>query len=160
MANKNCCICHSLVEKEDAPVIAMSGYGNPKCVCSKCEAFIDTATQSHDPDEISAACKSLGEAMTRGNSRDEQVIASVNEIIAAANERCSAIKDGNYDFSDDEENGDGEFDITEDLMETEEDRIKDEHDAEVSKRLDTICAWIGGIAFIGFAIFMIIKFLL
>lgn len=160
MANRNCCICQFPIEKEDAPVIAMSGYGNPKCVCSNCEAIIETATESHDPDEITEACKKLGEVLTRGNTCDEQVIVNVNEIISAANERCVAIRDGEYDFSNDEENEDGEFDITDDLMETEEDRQQDEQDAKVSKLIDTIGSWAAGIIFAAFIIFFIIKFVL
>ena len=132
MANRNCCICQFPIDKDDAPVIAMSGYGNPKCACSSCEAIIETATTSHDPDEIAEACKELGEALTRGNTGDEQIIDSVNEIIRTANERGSAIRDGSYDFSLDEEGGE-EFDIPEELLESEEDKAKDEHDAKISK---------------------------
>ena len=160
MANKNCCICHAPVEKEDAPVIAMSAYGNPKCVCSKCEALIDAATSSHDPDEINEACKAIGEALTRGNTGDEQVIATVNDIITSANERCIAIKDGTYDFALDEKADEDEFEITEELMETEEDKEKDQHDEKVSKIIDTVGTWVAGLLFVAAAIFFIIKIIL
>ena len=158
--NKICCICQYPIEKDDAPVIAMSGYGNPKCVCEKCEELIDTATKSHDPEEITNACKSLGEKLTDGNTGDEQIIVSVNEIIYSASERCNAIKDGTYDFSLDEENADEEFDITEELEETEEDRQKDEHDEKIARILDTIASWAAGLILVGAVAFFIIKFML
>lgn len=160
MANKNCCICQSPIEKEDAPVIAMSGYGNPKCACSECEALIEKATASRNPEEITEACKELGEALTRGNTGDEQVIESVNRIIISSSERCEAIKAGTYDFSLDEENEEDEFEITEDLAETEEDRAKDERDEKISKIIDTIGAWAAGIILVGAVVFFIIKFIL
>ena len=131
---KLCSICQYPLEKEDAPVIAMSALGNPKCVCERCEEFIEAATTSRDPDEITEACKNLGETLTRGNTGDEQIIVAVNDIIASANQRCAAIKDGTYDFSLDE-NESEEFDITEDLMETEEDKAKDARDEKMIKIL-------------------------
>ena len=110
--NKLCCICHHPLNSEDAPVIAMGGYGNPKCACESCEALIDTATTSRDPEKISEACKSLGEALTAGNTGDEQIIDTVNDIIRSASERGAAIKEGTYDFALDEADAEDEFDIT------------------------------------------------
>lgn len=138
----------------------MSGYGNPKCVCSDCEALIERATLSRTPEEISSACKALGEALTYGNTGDEQVIESVNEIISSAKERHDAIQNGTYDFSLDEEDSDDNFDITEDIMETEEDRLKDERDAKISKIIDTVGSWAAGIILAGAVVFFVIKFLL
>ncbi len=157
---KLCSVCQYPLEKDDAPVIAMGAFGTPKCVCEKCENLIETATTSRDPNEITEACKALGESLTRGNTGDEQIIASVNEIIYSANERCNAIKDGTYDFSLDEKEPEEEFEITEDLMETEEDRAKDEHDAKIAKIVDTVGAWIGGVALTLAVVFLIIKFVL
>jgi len=160
MANKNCCICHGAVTKEDAPVIAMSAYGNPKCVCEECEALIDKATTSHEPEEIIDACKKLGEGLTHGNTCDEQIIDAVNSIIFEATERCEKIKSGDYDFALDEKSEEAEFDITEDLMETEEDRKKDEEEIKTAKLLDTIFSWAAGVLLVGAVVFLIIKFLL
>ena len=157
--SKNCCICQAPITKEDAPVIAMSAYGNPKCVCEKCEAIIDSATLSHDPNEIVESCQLLGEALTRGNTCDEQVIDAVNGIISEASIRCEKIANGNYDFSEDEKEGE-EFEITEDIMESEEDRIKDEKDQKVAKIVDTIGSWVSGVVLLGAVIFFIIKFIL
>ena len=141
--NKLCCICQHPIEKDDAPVIAMSGYGNPKCACERCEKLIDTATGSHDPEEISAACKSLGEALTKGNTGDEQIITAVNDIIYSAHERCNAIKDGTYDFSLDElDEEDSLEEIPEELLESEEDKQLDEEENERAEKLDKVLNWI------------------
>lgn len=138
----------------------MSGYGNPKCVCEECEALIDAATTSREPDEITNACQSLGERLTEGNTGDEQIIVNVNEIIYNANERCNGIKNGTYDFALDEENAEDEFDITEELEETDEDRAKDEHDEKIAKILDTIASWTAGLILVGAVAFFIFKFVL
>ncbi len=157
--SKTCCICQAPITKDDAPVIAMSGYGNPKCVCEKCEAIIDSATLSHNPDEIVESCQLLGEALTKGNTGDEQVIDAVNEIICEASTRCEKIANGSYDFREDE-SSDEEFEITEDIMETEEDRLKDEKDAKTAKIFDTIASWASGIILTAAVVFFIIKFIL
>lgn len=157
---KVCCICRAPITKEDAPVIAMSAYGNPKCVCGKCEDLIDKATLSHEPEEIANACNTLGEALTRGNTCDEQVIDAVNEIIYNATERGAAIEDGTYDFALDEAKNEPEFEITEDLMETELDRQLDEIDRKTYKTIDTILSWTAGIILVGAITFFIIKFVL
>lgn len=158
--NKLCCICQHPIEKDDAPVIAMSGYGNPKCACERCEALIDTATRSREPDEITNSCKALGEALTSGNTGDEQVIEAVNDIIRTASERCTAIKDGTYDFALDEAAAEDEFDITEELEESEEDREKDARDEKIVKIIDTVTSWAAGIILTAAVIFFIIKFIL
>ena len=157
--NKLCCICHHPLNNEDAPVIAMGGYGNPKCACESCEALIDTATTSRDPEEISEACKSLGEALTAGNTGDEQIIDTVNDIIRSASERGAAIKEGTYDFALDEADAEDEFDITDDLKESEEDRKKDERDEKVAKIIDTALSWACGAIFVAAITLFIIKFI-
>ena len=137
----------------------MGGYGNPKCACESCEALIDTATTSRDPEKISEACKSLGEALTAGNTGDEQIIDTVNDIIRSASERGAAIKEGTYDFALDEADAEDEFDITDDLKESEEDRKKDERDEKVAKIIDTALSWACGAIFVAAITLFIIKFI-
>ena len=137
----------------------MGGYGYPKCICDECAGTIDTMTQSREYDEIIEACKKLGENLTEGNTDDTQIIATVNEIIKNGSERAEAIKDGSYDFSLDEQvSEEEEFDITEDLEETEEDRKKDEQEAKIANIIDTIGAWAAGLILVGAVVFFIIKF--
>ena len=158
--SKLCCICQYPIENDDAPVIAMSGYGNPKCVCEECEGLIETATRSHEPEEITEACKAIGEALTKGNTGDEQVIDAVNDILYSANERCTAIKEGTYDFALDDEASENEFEITDDLKESEEDRKQDERDEKIVKIIDTVTSWAAGIILTAAVVFFVLKFIL
>jgi hypothetical protein len=104
----------------------------------------------------------VGEKMAKNNVEDELVINTVTETFAAAAERAEKIKAGEYDFSLDEaECGDGEPEVPEELLESEEDKRLDEEEAEVLKKSDkviNISMAIGaGIAVILFVLF---KFIL
>ena len=88
------------------------------------------------------------------------VINEVNSMITDAAERAAAIREGTYDFALEEEmkkeaEAEEQFEITEDLMETEEDRQKDERDAKVNRVIDTVFAWISGVVIGGALIYFI-----
>ena len=152
-----CCICGREVDSENAPVLAMSAYGNPRLVCPVCEANIDEATNGREPDKILLACRNLGDDLTAFNNDEIGIINAVNRIITEATERCDAIKRGDYDF-DAENNFDSEeFDITEDLMETEEDRQLVEAEARTAEKLDKIISWASGIIIAAVVLFFIIR---
>ena len=157
---KNCSICKLPLESEDAAVIAIGAYGTPKCICERCESAIEAATGSHDATEAENAIKELGEALTKGNTGDSQIIETVNSIIESAAERAGAIKNGTYDFSLDEKIDEQEFVIEEDMLESEEDRLLDEKEAKANKIVDTITSWICGIAFLAAVVFFVIKFVI
>ena len=157
---KYCSICKLPIEKEDAAIIAMGAYGTPKCICEKCENAIELATRSHDAKEAENAIRELGEALTRGNTGDTQIIETVNSIIEEAAERAESIMAGSYDFSKDDEKNEPEFVIDEDMLESEEDRALDEKEAKTNKIVDTITAWVSGIAFVATIVYFIIKFVL
>ena len=112
-----------------------------------------------DAAEIREGCRKLGEALTRGDTGDESVIVTVNEIIAEAGEKAERIENGTYDpeeAKDEEE----EFDITEDLQETEEDRKLDEEEARANKVYNTVSSWVAGIIIVialGFFIYKLIA---
>lgn len=156
---KNCCICKREIELEDAPIIAIGAYGSPKCICEECEKTIETATHSADADEATEAIRKLGETLTLGNTGDPQVIETVNGIISEAAERADAIRDGSYDFANDAE-AEPEFELSEDLLESEEDRALDEKEARTNKIIDTVTGWICGVILVAAVVFFIIKFLL
>ncbi|MBQ9071512.1 MAG: hypothetical protein IJY23_09250 [Clostridia bacterium] len=157
---KYCCVCKRMLERDDAPILTMSAYGSPKCLCDECADTVERATASRDYEEIINSCQSLGDALTRGDTGDIQVINTVNSIISEAKDRAEKINDGTYDFSIDEKEDEEEFEITEDLEETEEDRAKDEKEAKVMKLFDTITSWAAGIILLGAVIFFIIKFVI
>lgn len=156
---KYCCICKRPLENPEAPVLTMGAYGSPKCVCDNCSEIIETATSSHEYEEITSACRELGDALTKGDTGDMGVIQAVNDILSSAKERADAIKEGTYDFSLDSINEDT-FEITEDLEETEEDKAKDEKEAKTIKVIDTVVSWTCGAALVAALVFFIIKFVL
>jgi ribosomal protein L11 methylase PrmA len=98
-----CCICFSKIESQNAPILTIGKLGNPRCLCPSCERLFDSATLGKTYDEVTEACREIGDTMTRCNADDETVFNEVNSIIAGAMERAESIKDGTYDFSLDEE---------------------------------------------------------
>ena len=139
---KYCVICKRPIENEDPAILTMGGYGVPKYICEDCEHTIDAMNESTDTEEVRASCRKLGEALTHGDTGDENVIKTVNSLIADASERAARIDDGSYIPEENAESTDEEFDITEDLKETEEDRLLDEKEAEVNKKINTITTWV------------------
>ena len=157
---KKCCICQRGINSEDAPILAMGAYGSPKCICEECDKNIDTATHATDADEATEAIRKLGEALTLGNTYDPQIIETVNGIITEAAERADAIRNGSYDFENDSDNEEPEFELAEDMLESEEDRALDEKDARINKKIDTVTSWICGGILAAAVIFLIVSFLL
>lgn len=158
---KHCCICKKTIENEsESPVLVMGAFGNPKCLCPICDLDFCTATTSHDPDEAIDAAKRLGDSLTAGNTGDPQIIELVNETIINAGTRAEKIREGTYDFSLDEEDATEEFDITEDMKETEEDRLKTEEEERTNKLVDTITSWAFGVVLVAALVYFIIKFVI
>ena len=155
-----CCVCRRSVNDENNAALTMGAFGKPKILCHECEALIDSAQGAHEYEEISDACQKLGEALTRGNTADTQVIDLVSEIINDSMKRAEAIKDGSYDFSADEAESEEQFELTEDLLESEEDRLKDEKEAKLNRTIDTITAWSAGIGLLVALVWFIIKFII
>ena len=156
---KHCVICKRLIEKEEPAILTMGGYGVPKCICENCESVIDTVNESVDALEIRESCRKLGEALTMGDTGDESVIEIVNEIISDASEKASRIEDGTYDPEGEASNEEEEFDITEDLQETEEDRKLDEEEARANKIYNTVSSWVAGLVIVLAFAFFIYKML-
>ncbi len=168
---KLCSICKKTVDSETAPVLTVGGYGNAKYICEDCAALLDTATTAREFDAVKSAMDSIGEKMAKNNIEDELVIATVGELFIEAKRRAQAIKDGTYDFSldeapvaaeqgsDEEEAPIEEFDIPEELRETDEDKELDAADEKKSAFFDKIFNWIslalivGGVAAIVYLVF-------
>ncbi len=168
---KLCSICKKTVDSETAPVLTVGGYGNAKYICEDCAALLDTATTAREFDAVKSAMDSIGEKMAKNNIEDELVIATVGELFIEAKRRAKAIKDGTYDFSldeapvaaeqgsDEEETPVEEFDIPEELRETDEDKELDAADEKKSAFFDKIFNWIslalivGGVAAIVYLVF-------
>lgn len=156
---RHCVICKRPIEKEEPAILMMGGYGVPKCICEECENTVDLLNESEDAGDIREGCRKLGEALTRGDTGDESVIVTVNEIIAEAGKKAESIENGTYDPNEEKEEEE-EFDITEDLEETEEDRKLDEEEARANKIYNTVSSWVAGIIIVialGFFIYKLIA---
>ena len=159
---KICSTCLRRIESEEAPVLVMGAYGNPKLLCDDCAKLIDTITLGKDAQEIEGAMQTLTDRMSASNVDDRFVIATVTEILNDSAERAQKIKEGTYDFALDEvEDEDAMDDIPEELRETEEDRLLDEKDAAANAKFDKFLnrLWIGvGILAACVLIWKIIQF--
>ena len=153
-----CSICGKEVNEEESLILAMGGFGNPKYLCSVCAKHIDTATESTDPVEIELAMAKISDSLSATAVEDPLVAKTIKEIFAAAGERAKKIKDGTYNFSEDEKSEEELLDVPEELLETEEDKALDEKDAKTSKILDKIFNWIYFAIFVVAIFFIIVYF--
>ena len=159
-----CSICGKVIEREDAPVLTISGYGNPRYLCDECSGEMDVAMSAREVDEIEAAIKTLGDKMNV--CTDDHAVSALYSFIGVACDRRVKIKDGTYDFAIDErmkELAEEEvaFDeIPEELQETEEDKELDRREAEKQKKFDDIMNWVSLIAIGGAVVYLILSFIL
>ena len=156
--NKLCSICGRNTESETSSILVMGGYGNPKYLCDEGAVDFDEATTAADYDNIKAAMDKIGAKLTENNTDDETVLRAVEEIFSEAGERAEKIKEGTYDFSEDEKNDEVD-DIPEELLESEEDKALDEKEAKSNKLFDRIFNWVFAVALIGVVAYFVIKFL-
>ena len=117
-----------------------------------------TVTASHDPEQIEGAMKQIAAKISSAQVDDKLVMDMVGEIFSEAGKRAALIREGNYDFSLDSKD-EGLLDIPEELLESEEDKLLDEKDAETNKKIDKILNWITA-GFIVAAVGFVISYLL
>ena len=130
--NKRCSICGRITESETSAILVMGGFGNPKYLCCECSEDFDTATTATDYDSIKSAMDKIGARLAENNTEDATVLRAVDEIFTDAGARAEKIKDGTYDFSEDENPEESE-DVPEELLESEEDRALDAKEAKANK---------------------------
>ncbi len=149
-----CSLCQKQIEGENLAVISMGAYANPRYICDDCSKLIETAQSAREYDEIAQALDTLSSYMTEHGCDDPYVIEAMDNIMSESSLRASAIKEGIYDFSLDEEEGE-EYEVPEDLQETEEDRELDRRDREAEEKMDKFMnwAWVG--VAIGFVIYLV-----
>ena len=157
---KHCSVCRREVNESEAPILAMGGFGNPKYLCSECAEDIDTVIGAREPDEIENAMARVSEKLSASGIEDPLVLETVKEIFSAAGERARKIKEGTYDFSEDEKDDEGPLDVPEELCETEEDKALDEKEKKNAKLIDKIFNWIYLAVFVGALAFAVVYFLL
>ncbi len=161
---KICSVCLKNIDREDAPILTMGHFGNPRLLCDECDRLVETIVRSRDTDAAEAAMARLGKTISDNSIDDIAVIEATEEIFKSASERISKIKDGSYDFTlDGEEDSEDELlEIPEELLETEEDKKKTEAEAEYNRKfnkvMDIVTASVFVAAGIAFAIALIIFF--
>ncbi len=156
---KKCAICNSPVTRDDAPILTMDVYGNPRCLCDACDRELTVATEGEEYSEIVEAIEKVGRRVAESSLADRKTLVTVKEILSTAGERAEKIRDGEYDFSADEAEDGGFDEIPEELLETEEDRELDRAEEVRNQKFDKIFNWVAGIAIGAAAAFVIYRFL-
>ena len=155
-----CSLCTRAEVDENAPILTMSAYGNPRYICDDCARDLDDATSARDYSIIKSAFDRLGEKIASQLVIDDFVNDTLQEVMSNAAERAEKIKNGEYDFTLDEATDEGEMDdVPEELLETEEDRKKDERDEERARKLDRILNIAFAVSLIAVVAYALYKFL-
>lgn len=154
-----CSICKKDFESETPSVLTMGRSMTPRYMCPECEGLMDTAIGATEPETIKEAMAKLGEILSEGDSDDAAVILEMSTLMDRAKTRLAQIEAETYDFSLDETEGE-EFELTEDLLETEEDRELDRQEEVQEQRMNTFLNWawlVIGIGVVAYIIFMIVR---
>ena len=155
--NKKCVLCDKTIVDESPAILTVGAYGNTKCMCADCQDLLDAATLGKDYDDIAEAMDKIGKRMAEATP-DKQTFDVVSGLLADAAERAKKIKVGEYDFSLDELERQGELEeLPEELLETEEDREKDKRDEERERKFDKVFNYITIGVFAVAAILIIAK---
>lgn len=140
----------------------MGGFGNPKYLCEECAQDIDTAIGAREPEKIEEAMSRISKKLASTGAENELVVETVKEIFTEAGERARKIREGSFDFSaeDTADSEETDYEIPEDMLESEEDKVLDALDAEKAKKLDKIFNWITVGIIAATAIFVLVYMLL
>ena len=141
MEEKHCAICKRIVDKNTAPILVMGGFANPRLLCDGCSDDVESMTTSLDANVIEEAMKRVSENLTRSNTDDSTTLAAVTDMFSCASERIKKIRNGENVSDEGEENGE-EYEIPEELLETEEDRLLDEKEKFQNRLFDKIFTWV------------------
>lgn len=155
-----CAICKAAVDSDTAPVLTVGGFGNVRYLCEECDAELADVTAARDTELIASAMERISKKMA-ASDKDATTLATVEEIMRAASEHAEKIKEGTYDFAEDGDGtADGEEEIPEELLESEEDKALEEETAKRNAKLDKITNIVCLVVFIAvfaFCAYKIIK---
>lgn len=158
--NTFCSVCLKGIENEDAPVLTMGHFARPRLLCDECAALIETALRSRDPDAAEAAMAKLGEHVSANSTDDSAVLEALEDIFKESSERAKRIRDGEYDFALDENDGfEGFEEIPEELLETDEDRKKTEREEETNRKFNKVMDIVTAAIFAAAAVVLILYFI-
>ena len=161
---KLCSICKKEINSEEAAILAMGGFGNPKYICDDCAEELDKVVRGKDYDEIMRSMAVISDKISRSSTDDQLTVDTVKSLFSDAKDRAEKIKSGEYDFSLDVESDDAD-DIPEELKETEEDKRLDEEERietekrnEIARKFDLFLFYpLIGAMFIGALAYIIIT---
>ncbi len=157
---KRCALCYSTVEGENLPVLAIGAYGAPRYLCSNCEQLVEGASFGTDYDDIVASLDSIGSLLTERNIDDPTTLNTILPLLEESAKRAQKIKDGEWDFTLDEEARSEEYEIPEELLESEEDKLLDKKEEETGKKIDRVMNWVYLAMLLGALAFIVWYFLL
>lgn len=154
-----CSVCQKDFDLETPSVLTMGRSMTPRYICPECEALMDEAIRATSATASREAIAKLGEILATSDSDDTPVILAVTSHLEEAKQRADAIEAGTYDFSLDERETE-EFELTEDMLETEEDRELDRREEEQEKKLNNFLNWawlVVGVGLVAYIVFMIVS---
>ena len=149
-----CSLCRASADSESAAILTMTKFAVPKYLCQECENDLENATRGIDIALIEASIDKIYARLRDKAVEDELVINEVAGILKDATDRLELIKSGEYDPEADCEE---EYEIPEELLESEEDRELDRIEEEKNKKLDKVYNWVLWGAIIGCSAYIIYR---
>lgn len=154
---ESCSICKAGVESENAAILAMGGFGNPRYMCEECRGDFDELTLSRDTEAIKLSAERIVKKMSKAGIDDKLTLKTVEEIMKSAGERKEKIEEGVYDFSEEETEQNSDEEIPEELLESDEESEEEKEKALRAEKLDRITNWICIALIVLAVIFVIYK---
>ncbi len=154
----SCSLCGRGIVSSEPAILTVGAYGIPKYICDDCAGAIDDMTTSRELDKIAAAFDKIGSAISKNTASDGTVNRVITDIMNGAKSRAERIKDGTYDFAEDETDDDVPDEIPEELLETEEDIAELERQNKRDQKIDLITNIVLVVAIVGLAAYALIKF--
>ena len=157
-----CSICKASVDTENAAILSMGGFGTPRYMCPECESDFEEMTLSRDAEAINLAISRIGKKISESRNDDKVTLRTIEELMKSSAERKEKIKEGTYDFSDEEAAAESTEDdeVPEELRESEEDIENERIRSEKYKKLDAVTNWILMAVFVGAVGYMIYRILI
>lgn len=140
---KQCSVCGAPVG-DNAEILTIAGFGTARRLCPSCASLIDEALSSNEYGRIASATEELAERLAARDCEDGATLSEMADIFETAKSRAEKISRG--EEPDEPENAEEDCDpqVPEELLESEEDRLLDEKEAEEAKKSDRLFAYFGG----------------
>lgn len=127
--HKLCSICSVPVDSENASILVMGGFGNPRYVCEECSQDLDLLTESRDAEEIKAAMGRIIDKTSTSAANDDLVYETIKNILNESKIRAESIQNGIFEEKESKD-ADADDEIPEELLESSEDAELDAIEAQ------------------------------